>query len=554
MIGLHHLIRRHERLPPLAGVTEPADTSAWYEEAVRTAKRRSVRGLLALACEQKSEEVRFAIPIVAKSLGGGDHHLCGELWSVLLGQSASRALGRCLSDTDASIRRGAARMLFELETDNRTAQETLDAAEAMTTGLSDSDPVVRLYCLLTLTKHKGADLNRFIELASDADPTVRCAAVEAMRTRRPKDVVNILCKVAVHDSSNRVRVRAAFALASLSVSDAKVQAMVAKRITSKHAPRARTLIDMGIACDWDEEDIENAPRVQDVGPAIACVFKAIREERAHPLPDDSNPRESDAFDSGLLAAIGACGPAARQAVPQILQDLTGLTSLGSGDSRTSGENGRLQNCLYALAKIGPTPELIDALQHHHHVVRTMAAMALSEHKQYAPRAVPVLVDSLNRDCWGQCVYSHTLRTDVSCLARFGHKSVPALLTLLRTNTHVYLASEALSLMELDADRVIPLLLPVLADNDEPLRVRVAIANVLGTVGVKDSRVFQGLASVLLDDKEAEPVRVATAKSISGSQAGDTILLLRKVTDDRSKAVRKVAEEAIRHFESAHKDS
>ena len=100
----------------------------------------------------------------------------------------------------------------------------------------------------------------------------------------------------------------------------------------------------------------------------------------------------------------------------------------------------------------------------------------------------------------------------------------------------------------------PLLLPVLADDDEPLRVRVTIANVLGTLGVKDSRVFQELANVLLDDNEAEPLRVATAKSIRGSQAGDAILLLRKVKDDRSKAVRKVAEEAIRRFESARKDS
>jgi HEAT repeat protein len=555
LIGIYHLICRHERLPPLAGVTEPADTSAWYEEAIRTAKRRSVRGLLALACEQKSEDVRFAIPIVAKSLGGGDHHLCGEMCSVLLGQSASRALGRCLSDTDASIRRGAARMLFELETYNSTARETLDAAEAITAGFSDSDPVVRLYCLLTLTKHKDADLNRFTELACDADPTVRCAAVAAMKNRRPKDAVNILCKVAVHDSSNRVRVRAAFALASLAASDATEKALIAKRITSEHAPRARTLLNMGITYYYcDEDNAKHAPHIQNAEPAIASVFKAIREERTHPLPDDVNPRNSDAFDSVLIAALGACGPVARQAVPQILQDLTGLTSLGSGDYRTSGEDGRLQNCLYALARIGPTPELIDALEHHHQVVRTMAAMALSEHEQYAPRAVPVLVDSLNRDCWGQCVYSHTLRTDVSCLARFGHKSVPALLTLLRTNTHVYMASEALSLMELDAERVIPLLLPVLSDNDEPLHVRVAIANALGSVGVKDSRVFQGLANVLLDDKEAEPVRVATAKSISGSQAGDTILLLRKVTDDRSKAVRKVAEEAIRRFESAHKDS
>jgi HEAT repeat protein len=553
LIGLHHLVREHARLPPLAGVTYPADNSAWYEKAIQTTQRRSVRGLLALACEQKSEEVRYAIPIVAKSLGGGDHHLCGELWSVLLRPSASRALGRCLSDTDASIRRGAARMLFELETDNSTARETLDAAEAISAGFSDSDTVVRLYCLLTLTKHKDADLNRFTELAGDADPTVRCAAVAAMKNRRPKDAVNILCKVAVHDSSNRVRVRAAFALASLSVSDAKVKTIVAKRITSKHAPRARMLIDMGITRYWDEEDIDHAPRVGEVGPAIACVFNAIREERAHPLPDDLYPRESDAFDSNLLAAIGACGPAARQAVPAILQDLTGLTSVGSGDYRTSRENGRLQNCLYALAKIGPTPELIDALNHDHPVVHTMAAMALAEHGRCGPKAVPVLVASLKGDCWGRCIYSHTLRTDVICLARYGHEAVPDLLSLLRDNVNAVLASEAISLMELDAHRVVPLLLPVLADDDEPLRVRVTIANVLGTLGVKDSQVFQELANVLLDDNEAEPLRVATAKSIRESQAGDAILLLRKVKDDRSKAVRKVAEEAIRRFESARKD-
>ena len=407
LIGLHHLVREHERLPPLAGVTDPADNSAWYEEAIRTTQRRSVRGLLALACEQKSEDVRFAIPIVAKSLGGGDHHLCGELWSVLLGQSVSRALGRCLSDTDASIRRGAARMLFELETDNSTARETLDAAEAISAGFSDSDPVVRLYCLLTLTKHKDADLNRFTELAGDADPTVRCAAVAAMKNRRPKDAVNILCKVAVHDSSNRVRVRAAFALASLSASDSKVKTIVAKRITSKHAPCARTLIDMGIArYYWDEEDIDRAPRVGEVGPAIACVFNAIREERAHPLPDDLYPPESDAFDSNLLAAIGACGPAARQAVPAILQDLTGLTSVGSGDYRTSGKTAVSKIACIALARIGPTPELIDALNHDHPVVRTMAAMALSEHRRYDPKAVPVLVDFAERMIAGVNVFIH----------------------------------------------------------------------------------------------------------------------------------------------------
>ncbi|MBM4091441.1 MAG: hypothetical protein FJ276_18750, partial [Planctomycetes bacterium] len=468
VIGIHELIRRHERLLPSAGVLEPADIPAWYEEAVRTVKRRSVRGLLAVACEQKSADVRFAIPIVAKCVGEGDHHLCGGLLYVLLEQSPSREFGRCLSDADASIRRGAARMLLELETVNPTARETLDAAEAITAALSDSDPIVRLYCVLTLTKHEDADPNRFTGLLGDADPTVRCAAVEALRRRRAKDAVAVLCQVAANDPTSRLRARAAFALASIAVSDPRLVERLTKRFSRQNTPRTRALLDMGLAYYWDEQDIEHAPHVNDVGPAIACIFKAIRQERSRPLPDDRNLLEGDRFDSTLLAAIGACGPAARQAVPQILHDMTQLTSLGSGDYRAGGENGRLESCLYALARIGPTPELIGALEDRHQVVRTMAAMALSEHRQFGARAVPVLVASLNGDCWGRCVFSHARRTDVNCLALFGHKAVPALLTLLRDNTHVALASEALSLMGMDADRVIPLLLPVLADDGESL--------------------------------------------------------------------------------------
>ena len=37
------------------------------------------------------------------------------------------------------------------------------------------------------------------------------------------------------------------------------------------------------------------------------------------------------------------------------------------------------------------------------MVRVMAAMALSDQRQYAAKAVPILIDSLVRDCWGHCV-------------------------------------------------------------------------------------------------------------------------------------------------------
>ena len=233
VIGIHQLLPLYG-LPGLTGDRkEPAIVREWYAEKVETIKQRPVRGLLALACMQSADDIPLAIPLVAKCLGEDDPQLCQRMWSILQDRSLAPELGRCLSHHDARIRGGAARMLYALESMESSARETLVVAESLTQGLTDSDSTVRLFCLLTLIKHRQADPAPLVRRLADADPTVRCAAVEAVRQRRPRNVVSLLCQVAAHDKSVRVRMRAAFALGCLAASSPKMRERIDRRITDQ---------------------------------------------------------------------------------------------------------------------------------------------------------------------------------------------------------------------------------------------------------------------------------------------------------------------------------
>ena len=61
--------------------------------------------------------------------------------------------------------------------------------------------------------------------------------------------------------------------------------------------------------------------------------------------------DADGFDATIICALGACGPAARSALPLLIQDLASLSSLGDGDVRTSMENQRLSNSLYVWRRL-----------------------------------------------------------------------------------------------------------------------------------------------------------------------------------------------------------
>ena len=101
--------------------------------------------------------------------------------------------------------------------------------------------------------------------------------------------------------------------------------------------------------------MRKAPPVKDTSLVIDSLFQAISAERAAPLPDPDGHDAADGFDATIIGGLGACGPAARPALAWLLQDLKQLTSLGSGDVRTSLENHRLASSLYALAQMGPAP-------------------------------------------------------------------------------------------------------------------------------------------------------------------------------------------------------
>ena len=96
-----------------------------------------------------------------------------------------------------------------------------------------------------------------------------------------------------------------------------------------------------------------------------------------------------------------------------------------------------------MAEIATTRELSDALTHDNRVVRTLAAFALADRKQHAREVIPVLLESLNHDCWGRCASSRTHgNINVDCLALYGPQAVPALLDLIRTNTYPFAALDA----------------------------------------------------------------------------------------------------------------
>jgi HEAT repeat protein len=552
-IGINHLASLYWAGTQSDELSRKITTPKWYPMELQRAERRSVRSLLELACEQPVSDVAAALPVLMKCIGGGDHHLCKDVWAMLPKSSIANDLGRLLADDDPRIRRGAARMLFCLETGMPTAQETRAAFEPLVAALDDRDPVVRRYCLFTLAKHKKAAGSLFVKMAGDPDTAVRCVCVETLLCRRPKQTVEVLCRLLENDSSSRVRVRAAFALAELAQSSSAMAKAVADEIGAKPKPRTRVLLEIAALYDWDEEEDGAKPRIEEMGAALPSLLKAIRAERARPLPELDNIRDTDEFDLRIMSVLGAVGPAARPAVPWLLRDLENLDSLGDNDYRSGGVNSRLQSCLYMLASIGATDELVEALDHPHRVVRTVAAMALSEHPIYARRVVPILIDSLDEPCWGQCVMSHVRGANVSCLAILGHEAVPALLDLLRHDKNVFSATDALCSMEADARRVVPLLVPVLNDRSEPLAVRVAIAKALSIAGAKHPKALKGLCAILLDSGQSESLRVAVAEHLGNMGSREARAALNACVGDNSKTVRAAVQKAIRQFDMYHAD-
>ena len=150
-----------------------------------------------------------------KCLGTDDHDLWDASYVLLASASMSVQIGQCLAHSDVGIRRGAARMLFELEADNLEADRKPAVLESLRLGINDDDAGVRLYSLLTIVQYKKANPDQFLPLATDGDELVRCAAVEALACRRPDGTRDVLFRLLAHDDSVRVRVRAAFALASI---------------------------------------------------------------------------------------------------------------------------------------------------------------------------------------------------------------------------------------------------------------------------------------------------------------------------------------------------
>lgn len=119
------------------------------------------------------------------------------------------ALAAALTDTDAGVRGAAAASLRELV-------ETLPAEpalrDALTTALSEADPVVRAAALDVLRALRLGDAGLFARCLPDADITVRTEAVRALVS---VDAAAELARAATADPSREVRVTIAKGLATV---------------------------------------------------------------------------------------------------------------------------------------------------------------------------------------------------------------------------------------------------------------------------------------------------------------------------------------------------
>ncbi|MFO0903177.1 MAG: HEAT repeat domain-containing protein [Pirellulales bacterium] len=529
-------------------------TPPGFEKLLADAESPRVRGLISLAWEQTAPETAVALPWALKGLMQLDADRSSEALFLVYDSRLAETLSKCLADGDSEVRRGAARAAYAARSCRWSNWKTSGLSAAVERALQHADPWLRGHAVLTLASDDAFADEQIAAMTKDDDEYVRCCAIRALSSRDKPMMIAALTPLAQHDPSERVQLRAIIALMNLVASQEGEEARNRVGAQIKLEGLARVLFEN---CSNDPFNPWKPPgsmrvRESDADAMIARIKTAIDAERRLPLPpynEFANGRHSDEFDLGLLQWIGECIPLSRAALPFLFQELRSGDSLGDDDCRTSRENRRLATLLGALhddGSRGPqaTLELARALDDPHRVVRTMAAIAIVGQEPHTARCIPILIESLNHSCAGQCNYSELLRWDVSALAEAGPSAVPALLSSVRQGKNVDLAAMALRYMGGESARVVPMLLERWEDRREPASLRQAISVPLGQLGASDDKTGAALQRALQDRTEPEGVRAAAARALARTDADPRPVLL-QYRDDESSEVQRAVREALK---------
>ena len=224
-------------------------------------------------------------------------------------RSALTAAMEALADPDPRVRRVSAQVLGGMDPDAAT--------QPLLTCLHDDDADVRATAIASLVRGMGhASLPAIVERSSDADPDVRLAVVDAIRTLAADEARSALDPM-LADSDPVVRANAAAALvqlragaeASTTLSELAANADEDVRAATFHALRSLDIpglfdlasVGMTDAAPTVRAEAAQAAAALDPGRALAPLTEALGDE--HPL-----------VRSAVAAALGVVGVAAAGSV------------------------------------------------------------------------------------------------------------------------------------------------------------------------------------------------------------------------------------------------
>jgi len=319
-----------------------------------------VRAQVALAIEQVGG-VDQALPRLEKMLATADQPL--EVAGALSATDAGRkALKELASSTNTTARLFSNAGLIKAGSGAaKTATEAYLQDLRAALASKDAATVIQACTSVNLTGENAADAGRDIAaLLSHADLGIRIAAANAIHASAPKDeaVVSAIMK-AIEDKEIRTK-----CIGTLGRIGEKARPAIPALIKLMEHDRSLRYIMVVYAF----------PRIDPQSPEVLpALLKVLR-----------TPVDEGYFDEHVIVALGSYGPAAKDAVPDLVK------ALGAKSGGNCSGGGPIPASIWALGQIGPDaavarPEVEKHLNGHY---RKLAATALARIAPKDPDAMP----------------------------------------------------------------------------------------------------------------------------------------------------------------------
>ena len=253
-------------------------------------------------------------------------------------------------------------------------------------------------------------------------------------------------------------------------------------------------------------------------------------------------KEMRPFRSGIVTALGNMGPAAKNAVPDLIQHLD------HPDTRFAA--------IEALGKLGPEAAgaigaLDDLLTYRGRDTRWVAALALHRIDPATKRLLPLLIECLSSDDYSVSSSAESILESNRAI------SEPALLSAL-TDERLAVrlgAARVLDDLDHDASQLVPILVEGLESEDAGIRSMAAADTSSFAIGHSSEELARPLVDPLLqvrqdDDGEVREYAVQALGDLELDPERVVPALVQTLESDKDEDVRQAAADALREFGAA----